>query len=132
MNTIKKYITPILFSYLAVLLLVHILPINGKESVLNNNYILSIRLDYLGHAIMFGVLTILGLIYVKKKRKSISYSVIAFSLFTLLLVAVSMEGLQYVISWRSFNVNDLVANGVGVGLAYVIFILIINSLNFEF
>ncbi len=70
---------------------------------------------------MFGILTILGLIYVKEKRKNFSLLILAFSLCTLILIAVGMEGMQYIISWRAFNANDLVANGVGVLLSFLFF-----------
>jgi len=36
-----------------------------------------------------------------------------------LLFAAGSEGLQYLLPWRAFNVNDLLANGLGVLLGFL-------------
>lgn len=103
------------------MLLLAVLPLNGTNSVINNNYILSIRLDYLAHLIIFIPLPILMILSSKIKKNIfvILILVAAFAAFT--------EGLQYLIPFRTFNINDLVANGAGVGLGFLIYLTFFNK-----
>jgi len=66
---------------------------------------------------MTAVLTVLALRYAGEYH----YSIIL-TIFLVILISASLEGLQYFISWRTFNVNDLVGNGVGVGVGMVVWI----------
>ena len=120
---IKKHISKTFFFYLVVLFLLSILPINGKESALNNNYILTIRLDYLGHFGIMCILSFLGIILAKIKQQNIWL----ISLF-IFFFAASSEFLQMIIPWRAYNINDLMANFVGViiGILGVFTLLLIN------
>lgn len=90
---------------------------------MNNNYILQIRLDYLGHFIAYGILGILGFSYAKSKQIRPRFAVTF-----LLAFAISTEFLQKLISWRSFNINDLVANIMGAGMS-ALGIIILLSIN---
>ena len=121
---IKKHISKTFFFYLVVLFLLSILPINGKESALNNNYILTIRLDYLGHFGIMCILSFLGIILAKIKQQNIWL----ISLF-IFFFAASSEFLQMIIPWRAYNINDLVANFVGVilGILGVFILLLVNK-----
>jgi VanZ family protein len=101
----------------------NVLPINGKESALNNNYILHIRWDYLGHFVAYGLLGVLGFLYAKAKQINP-----AIAIFLLLSLAVSAELLQKLISWRSFNINDLAANLMGTVMG-TLGIMILISFN---
>jgi len=121
MNFLKKNIVLIFYSYLVLVFLLHILPVNGQNSILNNNYIFKIRLDYIGHFILFGLLSWLGLIYWKLRNQNI-YITITIIVF----LALGYEIIQYFIPWRTFNINDLVANGVGMGLGMIVFFLFIK------
>ena len=40
-----------------------------------------------------------------------------------LIFAFSLEGVQYFLPYRAFNINDLVANGVGVALGCLMIIV---------
>jgi len=87
---------------------------------------LTVRLDYIGHAASIGLLTVLGLLYIKKKRKSLAIYTLVFVLLSFLLLSTGMEALQYVIPWRAFNVNDLMANGVGVLLGLLLVLIFLK------
>ena len=125
-HLIKSNITPLLTLYILVLLLLNVLPINGNDSVLNNNYLLHLRWDYLGHFVAYGLLGVLGFLFAKAKQINAWFTV-----FLLLSFAIGEEFLQKLISWRSFNINDLVANTLGVGLG-VMGILILMAINRKF
>lgn len=72
---------------------------------LENVLILSFRGDYIVHAIQFlPFLIILGFLNLS----------ILNSIFLGLLFAVFLESIQWFLPYRSFNVNDLIANSVGV------------------
>jgi glycopeptide antibiotics resistance protein len=92
------------------------LPINGTDSALNNNYLLNIRWDYLLHALIYIPLYPLMLLNKRNRTKSKINPI----LFTLsIIIAISLEAIQYIIPWRAFNVNDMVGNVVGVGVGMV-------------
>ena len=44
------------------------------------------------------------------------------------LIGMSLEAIQYILPWRTFNVNDLMANGIGVVFGIVIWMIIRNRL----
>jgi len=71
-------------------------------------------LDYLGHAILFGILTILGLMYVKEKRGEYTYKLLLFSIFIIFILSISIEGSQNFIQYRTFNIKDLLSDFIGI------------------
>jgi len=94
--------------YLLILVLGSVLPLNNGTT-LNNNYIVEIRLDYFIHALVLLPLPVLlGL----SLRNNTRVWVMIFLLG--LLMVVFCEGVQLLIPYRTFNINDLFANGVGV------------------
>jgi VanZ family protein len=106
----------LLFLYLMILFLGATLPINGTDSALNNNYLLNIRWDYLLHALIYIPLYPLLLLSQRNKSKT----KINLILLTLsIIIAISLEAIQYIIPWRAFNVNDMVGNVVGVGIGII-------------
>ena len=105
-----KYIT---YSYLLILLLGSVLPLNSVSSTLNDNYTLHIRWDYLLHALVYMPLPVLLGLWLKKG------SWIRIALFTL-PVTVLLEVLQLAIPYRFFNINDLVANCVGAIIGFLL------------
>ena len=114
-----KFIT---YGYLLILLLGTVLPLNSVSSALNDNYTLHIRWDYLLHALAYIPLPVLLGLCLKKG------SWIWIVLMTL-PVTVLLEVLQMGIPYRFFNVNDLVANGVGAIIGFIM-IPIIRKLFF--
>lgn len=106
--------------YTILLVLLAMLPINNGESVLNNNYLLGIRLDYFLHfAIVFSWMFML------RKYAGVSFRERPFTAFLVLLAgltfALANEWIQVPLSYRAYNVNDLVANGLGVLIGSLFF-----------
>ncbi len=109
------------WSYTIILILLAVLPINGGESVINHTFIISIRLDYLIHfAIYIPWMVILWKMTGANFRNNTGRSLL-YILFALLF-AIANEGIQYVLPYRAFNINDLLANGLGVMIGAVVFL----------
>lgn len=73
-------------------------------------------MDYVVHASIFLVLSVLHrLAYMQKGKFSINKEFFYFGL--LLFIAVILEILQLFVPYRVFNINDLVANIIGVILS---------------
>ena len=101
---IKKVV---LFVYIVVILLLVVLPLNDKVSFINDTYVVDIRLDYLSHVFLF--LPFLFLL-----RLAYPTIVISWIILTGIVFAGLCEGMQYLLPYRSFNVNDLLANSIGI------------------
>ena len=125
-NIINKSLTTsrvkILFiAYTILLLLLAILPINSSGSSINHTYIISIRLDYILH---FGIFLswmlllwkMVGVSFWSNFQQSLFYIILG------LLFAFTNETIQYFLPYRAFNINDLLANGLGVMLGAVLFL----------
>jgi glycopeptide antibiotics resistance protein len=100
-----KYIT---WLYLLILVLGFVLPINNGTMV-NNNYVVEVRADYLLHTMVLLPLPVLLTLRFRNST-SVWVKVILYGL----LMVIFCEGLQLLIPYRTFNINDLFANGVGV------------------
>lgn len=92
-----------------ILLLVTI-PVGNSEK-LDNIYVLRFRGDYIVHALMF-----VPWAFVRPVKR---ISVFVWLLLGLVL-AVGGEGIQYFIPYRAFNINDMVANVMGVLVGFVL------------
>jgi VanZ family protein len=102
--------------------LLAILPINGTNSFLNHNYILEIRFDYVTHFVVFILMMwLVWNAYEVRYRKNLIEALLW--VFFGLIVAFLSEGLQYFVPYRAYNINDLVANGIGVVLGGMLFFL---------
>jgi VanZ family protein len=109
----------LLYTYIIILILLAVLPINGTSSMLNNNYLLNIRWDYLVHALVYiPLVPMIMIAFSGWKVKPYGRAVV---IIVSLLFAFSLEGIQYFIPYRAFNINDLAANGGGVGLGFFVF-----------
>jgi len=111
---IFKHIKLITWFYLLLLVLGSVLPINSGSSSLNNTYIVEVRSDYLLHVL---VLLPLPLILAIRFRSStaIWMKIILYGL----LMVIFCEGVQLLIPYRTFNINDLFANGIGVMIGLI-------------
>jgi len=104
-----KYISKL---YLLIIVLLAVLPINGTSLVLNNNYTFSIRWDYLVHAIAYIPLVFaISVLFNNNNARLILLPI---------LIAIVLEGLQYFISWRTFNINDMLSNILGAAIGFLI------------
>ncbi len=108
------------WTYTVILLLLAVLPINSSGNVINNTFVVSIRLDYLIHfaiyipwMILIWLLTGSG--FRKETGRTLQWIILA------LLFAMANEAVQFFLPYRAFNINDLLANGVGVLLGAMVF-----------
>lgn len=90
--------------YVTLIILLVALPLNSSGS-LNNITIITFRGDYFFHALAFMPWAFFKHAFNQKFH---------IWLFIGLLFASSTEAIQYLLPYRAFNVNDLVANGMGV------------------
>ena len=100
--------------YLIALSLISVLPINGSSSSLNHIYLIHIRLDYLGHAALFLPWVPLMTWIINSVAKRSCFLFLAITVLSGLIFGALTEGIQYFLSYRSFNINDLIANLLGV------------------
>ncbi len=106
-------------AYTLLLFLVSVLPINSSGAAINHTFVVSIRLDYLLHCIIF-----IPWVFLLQRNhpfnfrsnliKTLGWLVIG------VLFALTMEAVQYFLPYRAFNINDLLANGLGVVLGFVL------------
>ena len=108
--------------YTIVLVLLAVLPINSTESAINNTYIVSIRLDYLLHFVTF-----LPWMFLLWKTGGVSFSSNLYQAFLYIILglifALTTETIQYILPYRAFNINDILANCLGVVLGSLFFLL---------
>ena len=123
--------------YLLILLLGSLLPLNNGTS-LNNTYIVAFRSDYFLHFLMMLPLPVLlGLTFRQLSgtrqlsgNRQVSGSWIWLRVLLLgLLVIVFCEGIQLLVPYRTFNINDMFANGLGALLGLIPAWLIWRSLS---
>ena len=112
----------IFISYTIILVLLAILPINSSGSAINNTYIISIRLDYLLHFAIFLpwiflLWKVTGVSYKSNFYKTVLYVLLG------LAFAAATEMIQYFLPYRAFNINDMIANGLGILIGSVFFLI---------
>ncbi|SHJ97093.1 VanZ like family protein [Tangfeifania diversioriginum] len=90
-----------------------ILPLNSSGE-LNNTAILRFRADYFLHALLFLPWAFFRPAFRIKPGWWLLWG---------LLFAAGSEGLQYFLPYRAWNVNDLVANAVGIFLGFILWLL---------
>ena len=112
-----QYLFPV---YTALIVFLAVLPINSGDSYLNNNFIVSIRLDYLVHFAIFVPWMLLLRLFTGCTFRSHLWKSLGWIMAGFLLAGLT-EALQYLIPYRSFNINDLLANMAGVALGSVFF-----------
>ena len=110
------------WSYSTILVLLAVLPINGSESVINNTYFVEIRLDYLIHfAVYLPWMFLLRLFTGFTFKNNLPGTM--FMIFVGLVFALSNEFVQYLLPYRAFNINDLLANCMGIVMGAVVFFI---------
>lgn len=105
-SSLKK---PLFYAYLLAIIALIALPLNSA-SELNNITILQLRGDYFFHILMFLPWMFFSGVY---NMKTLYWVLIG------LLFAAGSEALQYLLPYRAYNVNDLLANGLGVLLGFL-------------
>ncbi len=106
----------VLFIYLVFILFISVVPLGGMSKSLSDTTVLSIRGDYLLHALVF-----LPLVPLWK------FSIPSHTLWLVipvgLLLAAGTEYSHYYLPYRAYNVNDLVANMLGVFIGALIYLV---------
>jgi VanZ family protein len=106
--------------YILFLVLLSVLPINSaSSSSLNHIFVVSIRLDYLLHCLVYIPLVVFT--WAEKEIDVFKAPFKAFIWIVILLVFGAItEWVQYFLPYRAFNINDLLANSLGVVIGFVI------------
>lgn len=103
-------------SYVGLLLLGSVIPLGSVASdILMDNYTLDIRWDYLLHALVY-----LPLPFILVIGRLVRSRVVFGSVVLSMLIPALFEILQMAIPYRNFNINDLIANCLGVVLGWVV------------
>ncbi len=114
MKFIINNIHPLFWLYFFAIILLITLPIN-KSGSLNDITVVHLRGDYFFHILTFIPWAFFG--FLMKKNMWMW-------MIPGLLFAFGTELLQLILPWRRFNINDLIANGAGVLLGTLIFVLV--------
>ncbi len=98
-------------AYFVVVMLLLWLPLSGLGVALNS-YVFGLRADHLVHAIVFvPCVVLLRSVCLQWRTVAVWGAALLFALVT--------ECVQYFLPYRSFDVNDLIANTLGVTLGLV-------------
>ena len=121
----KRIPQTLLLLYCVAIFLLTLLPINGESSSLNNTYIVNIRLDYFLHTLVFLPFLLLATFSFSgnSQRKRTINKILSLIILGLIF-AIITEGIQFYLPYRTFNINDLIANTLGVILGFPIIFLI--------
>jgi len=104
----------LLYTYITLILILVILPLNSTGYIIHDTYVVEIRLDYLLHSLLF-----IPWVFLFKKAANTN---IILTIILGWVFGCFAEGLQYFLPYRAFNINDLLANliGVVIGLIFVV------------
>lgn len=117
----KRNIYKILFySYTFILVLIAVLPLNSSDFAINHTFVISIRLDYLLHCAIFIPWVFLLQRVTRLNLRSFPAKTLGWLVIGVLF-AMAMEAIQYILPYRAFNINDLLANGLGVLFGFLVF-----------
>ena len=121
----KNLITYLFWIYLLALLLLTVIPLNTIDggSSINDRQVMNVRGDYWLHVLAYIPLPLLMGVSIQKKlnvrainTKNNWIKVILYSL----ILAVGLEFFQLLLSYRTFNINDLAGNTGGVLLGLLV------------
>lgn len=107
----RRQLRPWYFGLLAILMWA---PLNGLGVPLDN-YIFGLRADHLLHASVFLPCALL-LKDLSKNRGLVWLAAVGIGLLS--------ESVQYLLPWRGFDINDLVANALGITLGWLALFLV--------
>lgn len=106
--------------YIVAVAALTFIPLGGMSTSLSGTTVLSLRLDYLLHALVF--IPLVPLWKLARPRHSL-WLIIPASLLAAALAEVS----HYWIPYRGYNINDLLGNMLGVALSIPIYFLVIKK-----
>ncbi len=115
----KKTI-PMIYGLIITILMT--IPLNSNELGLNNVTVFEIRGDYLLHFALF-----IPLLVLMRFCLNISFirnpKVALLGLLFGLILAIGTELVQYYLPYRSYNINDVIANVLGVLIGSLVFFI---------
>ena len=112
---LKRIFRILFLLYCIAIILIAILPINGEPSSLNNMYVVKIRLDYLFHSLVFLPFLPFAIFTITLPSKNQNRIICTLSIIIIGIVfALFTEVIQHFLNYRTFNINDLLANTAGV------------------
>ena len=115
-TTIHKLTSWSLLFYLIVLITVSVIPLGNVSKQIMDVHVIKLRGDYFLHMLVYlPLITLIFLRFQKFKWRM---------LFFALGIAVGLEYIQKLLPYRSFNINDLIANVAGVILGMVVMLII--------
>jgi len=113
---INKLTKLALIPYLIVLITVSVIPLGNVSKQIMDVHVIKLRGDYFLHMLVYlPLITLIFLRFQKFKWRM---------LFFALGMAVGLEYIQKLLPYRSFNINDLIANVAGVILGMVVMLII--------
>ena len=102
--------------YCLIIILLVTLPLNGAKELVDIT-IFHFRGDYFFHALLFLPWALFQLL---PKTQWVLWIIIG------LLFAVSSEMIQFFLSYRAFNINDMFANSIGIFTGFILQIIFKN------
>lgn len=111
MRILKHAYRWLFWGYLFVIILLVTLPLNSSGS-LNDIKIVSFRADYFFHALLFVPWAFFLPLTSHKQYRWFVYG---------LMFATAAEAIQYLLPYRAYNINDLLANILGIGLGLLFY-----------
>ncbi|MBA3898611.1 MAG: VanZ family protein [Bacteroidetes bacterium] len=123
MSKFKTYCLSAIIILAASFLVLAVIPINSGPLSFNDIYLLEFRLDYLLHGLLFfpwmWILLFIGI----KAGHRVRLKEYGAWFFIGLVLCVLTEAVQLFTPYRTFNVNDLVGNVIGLSLGLVLLII---------
>jgi VanZ family protein len=115
------------YVYTIGIMVVSVWPINGNSPSfpLNSNHIFHIRLDHLVHAAIFIPWVVVIWLVTRFNFRTVPLRALGI-LALCLLFAAAMEFVQYFLPYRSFSFYDLLGNGTGVILGFILLLFFKN------
>jgi VanZ family protein len=110
------------YLYALLIVIISVLPINGPGTAINHIFIVSIRLDYLLHCLVY-IPLVLFLWIEKGSDLFLTSGKIFIWIILLLVFAAITEVIQYFLTYRAFNINDMLANILGIIIGFAIVLL---------
>jgi VanZ family protein len=103
------------------LVLLSVLPINSSGSSINHIFVVSIRLDYLLHCLVYIPLVFFAWMDKEMNIFRVPFKTVGW-VIVLLAFGIVTEWIQFFLPYRAFNINDLIANALGVMIGFVLFV----------
>lgn len=110
-----RAMTMLLRVYLVGIVVLALVPTGGMN--MSSVTVLSLRADYLAHVVLYVPWAFLGL--AARKREPLWFALGV-------LLAAGSEGLHHLLDYRTYNVNDLLANMIGVAAGYAAYIPVLR------